>query len=251
VGGFKLSLWHGGVTDLSEELEATMSRNLSLYRGTLAYEYGPNPPWIRYWDGTDTHDVAQGYAPSLYDGTVAFEVWDTHDWEIFYWNGTEVIQITENSYNDTQASLFGDIVAWVGRPESLDQIFYATNLMEAERDPADKSVHGSEAPEYVLHVAPLLESGECNWLGIPRPTPFRNAAFVEYALAKREMVRLTVYDIAGRVVRTLVSETRPAGHQSTVWTGRRDDGVAVPPGVYFLRLEAGEFQANRKIVLQK
>jgi hypothetical protein len=48
-----------------------------------------------------------------------------------------------------------------------------------------------------------------------------------------------------------MSETRPAGRQCAVWNGRRDDGAAVLPGVYFLHLETAEFQANRKIVLQR
>ncbi len=251
VGGFKVSLWHGGVTDLSDELEANMSRNFSLYRGTLAYEYGPNPPWIRYWDGTDVHDVAQGYAPSLYDRTIAFEVWTSNNWEIFYWNGTEVIRITENDYDDTQPSLYGDMIAWVGRPDGLDQIFYAKNLMETERDPADKSFHGSPAPEYALQVSSDSPVSGHEWLSAPRPTPFRNATSIEYALAKWQRVRLTVYDVSGRLVRTLMNETRPAGRHDAVWNGRSDGGVPVPPGVYFLRLEAGEFEANRKIVLQK
>lgn len=251
VGGFKVSLWHGGITDLSDELDAAMARDFSLYRGTLAYEYGPNPPWIRYWDGTDAHDVAQGYSPSLYDGAIAFEVWTGGNWEIFYWNGADVIRITDNDYDDTQPSLFGDKIAWVGRPGSLDQIFYATDLMEVERDPEERSFHGPAPDELAVDVASAPPGGAGDWLGAPRPTPFRAATAIDYSLARRGTMRLTVYDVAGRVVRTLANETRPAGRQCTVWDGRRDDGTAVLPGVYFLRLEAAEFQANRKIVLQR
>jgi hypothetical protein len=80
----------GDLTDLTDELDATMAHNYSLHGGEIAYEYGTSPAWIRYWDGATIHEI------------------------------------TDNDYNDTQASLHGSLIAWVGRPPEigLDQIFY-------------------------------------------------------------------------------------------------------------------------------
>jgi hypothetical protein len=102
-----------------------MSHDYSLYAGTIAYVYGASPGWIKYWDGITVQEVGKGYDPSLYDGAIAYEAWDGHDWEIRYWDGTTVHEITDNDYPDTDASLYGSIIAWVGRPPGGgDQIFY-------------------------------------------------------------------------------------------------------------------------------
>lgn len=122
--GFRTYLWDGALTNITDIIDGSMAHNYSLYAGTIAYEYGASPAMIKYWDGSTVHDVDQGYNPSLYDGTIAYEVWDG-DWEIRYWDGVTIHEITDNDYNDTQVSLYGTIIAWVGRPPgSADQIFY-------------------------------------------------------------------------------------------------------------------------------
>ena len=64
-------------------------------------------------------------------------------------------------------------------------------------------------------------------------------------------MRLRVYDVSARLVRTLVEEDRRPGRHAAVWNGRTREGDRVVPGVYFLRLEAGAFQANRKVVFER
>ena len=123
--GHKAYLWDGALTNITDIIEASMAHNYSLHAGAIAYEYGASPAMIKYWDGTTVHEVSNGYEPSLYNGTIAYEVWDGHDWEICYWDGTTVHDITDNDYLDMQVSLYGTIIAWVGRPPgSTDQIFY-------------------------------------------------------------------------------------------------------------------------------
>jgi hypothetical protein len=53
----------------------------------------------------------------------------------------------------------------------------------------------------------------------------------------------------GKPVCTLVDAWREPGVYSEIWDGRADDGRALPSGVYFYRLEAGDFVATRKMVL--
>jgi flagellar hook assembly protein FlgD len=62
-------------------------------------------------------------------------------------------------------------------------------------------------------------------------------------------VRIEVYDVLGRRIRTLVDERRRAGPHRTVWRGRNALGRKVASGVYFLRLRAGETTATRKVVI--
>lgn len=62
-------------------------------------------------------------------------------------------------------------------------------------------------------------------------------------------VKITVYDVTGRAVRALVDAYRQAGYYSEVWDLTNAAGQRVAPGVYFCRMEAGEFKDTKKIVL--
>ncbi|RJR27600.1 MAG: hypothetical protein C4574_05945 [Candidatus Latescibacterota bacterium] len=81
------------------------------------------------------------------------------------------------------------------------------------------------------------------------PNPFNPATRISFGLEAAAFVRLRVYDAAGRLVRALVEEARPAGHFTETWDGRDTRGAEVSSGVYFYRLEAGPFAETRKMVL--
>ena len=82
------------------------------------------------------------------------------------------------------------------------------------------------------------------------PNPFSSATVVRYDLPRAERVHLRVYDVFGRLVRTLVQgEQLPAGRQEAVWNGRDDSGRKVAPGVYFYRLSADGFSRTKRMTL--
>jgi FlgD Ig-like domain len=81
------------------------------------------------------------------------------------------------------------------------------------------------------------------------PNPFSEGTVIRYELSSHEAVRLAVYDIAGHLVKVLVSETKPAGVYEVAWNGRGAAGSPLPSGVYLIRLEAGPFREIRKAVL--
>ena len=60
---------------------------------------------------------------------------------------------------------------------------------------------------------------------------------------------LSVYDLGGRRVRTLLDETRPAGASTVAWDGRDDRGAKLPSGAYFARLIAGGATRTRALLL--
>jgi hypothetical protein len=60
---------------------------------------------------------------------------------------------------------------------------------------------------------------------------------------------LQIFDVSGSIVRTPVDGWQEPGEYSEVWDGRDDSGKQLPSGVYFYRLEAGDFVATRKMVL--
>lgn len=81
------------------------------------------------------------------------------------------------------------------------------------------------------------------------PNPFHDLLRVFLTLPAAVPARITVHDVAGRRVRTLLQEPLAAGAHAVAWTGRDEGGRAVAPGVYFLRLEAGSDVRTRKVVL--
>ena len=90
-----------------------------------------------------------------------------------------------------------------------------------------------------------------NALQANHPNPFNPRTTIRYSLAAAGKVDLRVYDLRGRLVRTLVAAERPAGWNAAEWDGQDDRGNAVSSGVYFYRLESGTFLSSRKMLLLK
>ncbi len=85
----------------------------------------------------------------------------------------------------------------------------------------------------------------------PSPNPFTSETRINFLLGSTEQVRLAVYDIRGRLVDTLADETFSAGRHSVSWTGADRTGAGSASGVYFLRMEAGDYRETKKLVLNR
>ena len=83
------------------------------------------------------------------------------------------------------------------------------------------------------------------------PNPFNPQTSIRYDLPSSARVRLTIVDVAGRRVRTLVDEQQTPGSREAIWTGRDDMGNSVASGVYFSVLDVGKERLTRKLVLLK
>lgn len=73
----------------------------------------------------------------------------------------------------------------------------------------------------------------------PIPNPFNPRTTIKYDLPESGPVRLSVFDLAGRLVRTLVDESKPQGSFEAVWDGRDSTGKEVGSGTYLARLDFG------------
>jgi cytochrome c553 len=83
------------------------------------------------------------------------------------------------------------------------------------------------------------------------PNPFNPTTTVRYSLSSRQQVSIRIYDVGGRLVRTLVNEERPAGIQKVDWHSRNDHGQRVASGVYFIEMRTVDFRKVQKAVLLK
>jgi hypothetical protein len=84
-----------------------------------------------------------------------------------------------------------------------------------------------------------------------QPNPFSPLTRIDFAVPKKSNVSLAVFDVSGRMVRTLTDGAREAGRYSINWDGRDARGDRVSAGVYFYRLTTGEETLTRKMTVLK
>jgi len=83
------------------------------------------------------------------------------------------------------------------------------------------------------------------------PNPFNPQTRIRFSLIAMEQVRLHIFDILGRRVRTMVNEQLPAGRHEVVWDGKGDHGEQLASGVYVYRIAAGSFVSVKKMLMLK
>jgi hypothetical protein len=83
------------------------------------------------------------------------------------------------------------------------------------------------------------------------PNPFNPSTTISFTLPERARVTLAIYDVGGRLVRTLVDDMVAEGKQERVWDGKDASGSHVSSGVYFYSLTAGDKTLTKKMVLLK
>jgi PKD repeat protein len=106
----------------------------------------------------------------------------------------------------------------------------------------------------IIIVSSGIESDENNLpktYGLSQnfPNPFNPETVIQYQLPKPGTVRLSVYDLCGRCVRTLVNEKMHAGYHQIVWDGKDLNGKYVASGMYFFDIDVNGFISKKKMIL--
>jgi len=81
------------------------------------------------------------------------------------------------------------------------------------------------------------------------PNPFNAATLITYQLPQSAVVRLEIFDLLGRHIKTLVDRTEAVGVHKVTWDGSNQQGLAMASGVYWYRLQAGSYKRSRKMLL--
>ena len=113
----------------------------------------------------------------------------------------------------------------------------------------------SQVGEFVLNNTLLSINGEI----IPvvfalhqnYPNPFNPVTSLRYDLPEDGLVNITIYDMMGRVVNTLINDSQNAGYKSIQWNATNDRNEPVSAGLYIYTIQAGEFRKTKKMVLLK
>ena len=83
------------------------------------------------------------------------------------------------------------------------------------------------------------------------PNPFNSDTIIQFTISFNDEVTLSIYDVMGQRINTLVNESLNIGTYLVSWDGKTDDGASVPSGVYFYRINAGSYvDVNRMLLLK-
>jgi flagellar hook assembly protein FlgD len=83
------------------------------------------------------------------------------------------------------------------------------------------------------------------------PNPFNPSTTIEYVVSQAGEYELSVYNLLGQKIRTLLSSQLTAGDYRAQWDGRNDTGQKVGSGIYFYRLSGKNLTLTRKMVLMR
>jgi hypothetical protein len=116
--------------------------------------------------------------------------------------------------------------------------------VRAMEEPDSLAVMGGETRAAAMTLLPQVTS-----LAQNAPNPFMGTAVIGYQVAPPGgRVVITIFDVAGRMVRVLVDGEKPPGFYKTPWDGRDDDGRMLASGVYFYRMKAPGFTSNKRMM---
>ncbi len=164
-------------------------------------------------------------------------------------NGDGVVDVTDLLVISTNWDLTHPSAAPL-HYDDLTLADYAEGFRELR--PSLASFAGTERGDRMLELVNSLASD----IVLPKefsllqnfPNPFNPQTSITYALPEGVNVRVTIHNILGQRVRMLVDSYQEPGFKTVVWDGADESGRQVSSGLYFYRLEAGEFVAVRKMM---
>jgi len=160
-------------------------------------------------------------------------------------NGAVIAKKTTNAQNKVvTAVMSGFSVIYIRDDEAddvTDRLQYFYDIVECLSD------EYFWIPELPSDAPPVAR----NTLSQNYPNPFNPTTTIAFSLKERGAASLEIYDVSGRLVRTLAAEELPAGSHVKVWDGRDNAGQASASGVYFYKLAVTGFSQTKKMVLLK
>ena len=196
-----------------------------------------------------------------YDTTIPFKWQESYDVDSdVTYKLTIELEFFGNTYTDVHENITDTTISISSH--SLDPLLNVTSQDEAtisytvDASDGEFTIVSSETGSFVLSSASL---GADNNQLYPHtytlhqnyPNPFNPVTSLRYDLPEDGLVNITVYDMMGRIVKTLVNSSQTAGFKSAQWNATNDRNEPVSAGLYLYTIQAGEFTQTKKMVLLK
>jgi len=167
--------------------------------------------------------------------------------DVFFWHGCEDGRIQLDLVvlgTDVTAGGSGEVAVLTFAVLSDDYTveIESADLRGAENRPLDADLEGFESSPELPMAFRFVQNV---------PNPFNPVTQIAYHVPYESAVSIRIYDVSGRLVRTLVDRVSEPGRHVAVWDGSTDSGVSVGSGVYFCTMEAPDFHESRKMMLLK
>ena len=190
---------------------------------------------IYYDDRTTTSDSSSVFLSRSIDGGVTWQDYEISD---HHFKPVPIGGLGQGYQGDNIDIAAVGNTLW---PVWMDN---STGIYQIWTSPIDLVALGTETPD----DAPLPTDFE---LYQNYPNPFNPVTNIEFRIADFELVKLVIYDLLGREVKTLVHRKLAPGSYSVKWDGRDETGKPVASGVYIYRLRAGRNSLAKKALLLK
>jgi len=150
-----------------------------------------------------------------------------------------------------------DVGSWY---DVFDQSIYSasgTTISSFDIPAYTAKVYSNITNEDLLHLTKVDESKTRSILPNTYklyqnfPNPFNPSTTIQFDLPMQGQVKLRIYDVLGKEINRVVDGVYSGGIHSIRWDGKSDAGIHVSSGIYFVRLESGNFVDTKKIVLMK
>jgi hypothetical protein len=221
-----------------------------------------NGQWVNSYRYTYAYD-ANGTELSEID-----EQWTNSQWENSYRytytydaSGRELSELDEQWTNGQWVNAYRSAYTYNANGNAslfiaeqwTNSLWQPFNSSSSTLDSAGNYI-GISGCKIIFHYKQTLITAVFEDIGIPAsfqlyqnyPNPFNPSTMIKYHLSTPAHVRLTIFDMLGREVRTLLNEQKSAGSYQVSW-----NASGVPSGVYFYRLQAGSFTETQKLILLK
>ena len=83
------------------------------------------------------------------------------------------------------------------------------------------------------------------------PNPFNPVTHIHYQIPENGRVKLTVYNILGKLVKTLVNQYQTSGYYHVSWDAKNEFGEDLTSGIYIYQLESNNFKTYHKMILSR
>ncbi|MEC7936009.1 MAG: T9SS type A sorting domain-containing protein, partial [Candidatus Neomarinimicrobiota bacterium] len=286
---FDVEVVYDGGRDQNNDGEDDFNTDNQLRIEILTDDYGNETGWALYQDGSLLASISQGSLNSstLYTwdyevptGEYRFVIYDSYGDGICcgYGNGeynlylNDELIATGGQFGSSETVEFTILDDWLtmnplsGTVSPEGSAGVLLNINAAGMDPgvysAGISVNSND-PDQGAVIIPLSltvngMSSENESL-LPAefalhqnyPNPFNPQTRIRYDLPENSMVNITVYDMLGREVKTLVNQVQNAGFKSIIWDATNDYGKAISAGIYLYQIQAGDYIHTQKMVLLK
>ena len=182
---------------------------------------------------------------------------------------SENFEVTKTVHTDSILISVGTKSGYIDGPDYIVGIYIAPGSLEVSTkfnityctlldSAGHELIHQTQGATIEISCFVDVEEGDqadlipsAYGLGQNYPNPCNLNTQIGYQLPQAGKVTLTIYNVRGQLVRTLVNEQKPAGYHSVMWDGRSDNGMQVSSGIYFYKIQAGKFIKTKKMVLLK